>query len=394
MGSEERGGNRLRRVEAGLAWILSIAGGLLLLASGVGVKAAQQSTGSSTPQQPAQQTDPTLSHRPPPKVQSSVVPEGKIQLDVMVSDGAGKPALGLEPWDFKILDNNQPRKVLSFHAYDGATVMPDPPVEVLLVIDTVNLPFPQVAATRQQIEQFLQQNGGHLKQPVRLLLLSDAGMRVQPRSSVDGNALVSVVREIKGSVKVINSAMGGEGLLERFQLCARQMASIAENEARTPGRKLLVWVGPGWPILNRPALGSYSEKDQQRFFDSAVELSNRLREARIVVNSVAPATDDTAFVNLYQAYLKPVKSPQDASSGSLALKVLATHTGGMVLGPDNDLVGQINRCVDEADAFYRVSFDPPAAGHPWEYHDLKVVVDKPGLTARTNTGYYNEPPGN
>ncbi len=382
--------HRLCGARVGIAWSLSCVGLLLLLAGAADVSGAQQSADSSKPQQPV---NPTLEHRPPPKAKSLQIPEGKIKLDVMVSDSDGKPALRLEPWDFKILDNDQSRKVLSFRAFDGVSVMPDPPVEVLLVLDTVNLPFSEVADTRRQIAQFLQQNGGHLKQPVTLMLLSDAGMRVQPRPSIDGNALLSVVNQIKGSVRTINSAMGGEGLLERFQLCARQMSAIAENESRKPGRKILIWVGPGWPILNRQELGSYSAKDQARFFDGVVELSNRLREARVVVNSIAPANGgDTSF--LYQMYLKPVRSAADVSSGNLALKVLATQTGGLILGPNNDLVSQINRCIDQANAFYRISFDPPPPAHPDEFHELKVVVDKPGMKVRTNTAYYNEPPGN
>jgi hypothetical protein len=74
--------------------------------------------------------------------------------------------------------------------------------------------------------------------------------------------------------------------------------------------------------------------------------------------------------------------------------VLVTQTGGLIQGPDNDLVSQINRCIDDANVFYRTSFNPPVPEHPDEYHDLRVVVDKPGLTVRTTTGYYNEPPGN
>lgn len=363
---------------------------LLCIGIAIILQAQQPSAIASPAQQPR---GPVLAKRPAPKAQTLLIPEGKIKLDVMVNDSAGKPVAGLEPWDFKILDNNQPRKLLSFRGFDGVSVMPEPPVEILLLIDTVNLPFSEVADTRHQIELFLQQNGGHLKQPVTLLLLSDKGMRVQPRPSIDGKALLSVVNQIKGSVRVINPAMGGEGLLERFQLCAHQMASIAENEARKPGRKILIWVGPGWPILNRQELGSYSEKDQRRFFDGIVELSNQLREARIVVNSVAPSNGgDTSF--LYQMYLKPVKTAADASSGNLALKVLATQTGGLILGPNNDLVAQINRCIDQANAFYRISFDPPPPAHADELHELKVVVDKPGMTVRTNTSYYDQPPGN
>ncbi|HEV2275263.1 MAG TPA: VWA domain-containing protein, partial [Acidobacteriaceae bacterium] len=68
--------------------------------------------------------------------------------------------------------------------------------------------------------------------------------------------------------------------------------------------------------------------------------------------------------------------------------------GGMIMGPDNDIVSQLNQCVGDANAFYRISFDPPAAEHADEYHDLKVVVDKPGVTVRTTTGYYKPPSGN
>ena len=371
--------------------------GVMALIAGFGgvmISQANPALAQTTSDTQAQQEgagDPALAHRPPPKPQTLLIPEGKIKLDVMVADSEGKAVAGLQPWDFKVLDNNQPRKVLSFRAFNDAGVKPDPPVEVILVIDMVNLPFQQVAFTRQEIERFLKENDGQLKQPVTLLLLSDAGIRVQPRPSVDGNALVSVVSQIKGNVRTVDSAMGGEGLLERFQLCVRQAAAIAENEARKPGRKLLIWVGPGWPMLNRGELGHYSERDQRRYFDSIVELSATLREARMVVYSVAPSAGADATSSIrYQEYLKGVKSPRESDAGDLALKVLATQTGGKILGPDNNLAGQIDRCITDANNFYRISFDPPAAEHADEYHDLKVTVDKPGFTVRTNTGYYNQ----
>jgi VWFA-related protein len=338
--------------------------------------------------------DPVLVKRPPPKQVSTVAPEGRIHLDVLVSDAAGKPVLGLEPLDFKIMDDDQPRKILSFRSFDGISVKPDPPVEVILLIDTANLSFQQVSFARQEIVRFLRQNGGHLAQPVSIMLLTDAGLRVQPRPSVDGNALVTVVDRIKGSIHTINSAEGAEGDLERFQLSVRQMATIGENEARRPGRKLLVWVGPGWPMLDSDNY-SFSGKDQQSYFDTIVEISSNLREARIAVYSVSATDAGLGAVPprrfMYQNFLKGVKSPRQADTGNLALKVLALQSGGRVLGPDNDLVGQINSCIAEANAFYTLSFNPPHANHPDEYHDLQVHVEQPGLTVRTYTGYYNQP---
>lgn len=368
-------------------WLLIGAGVLLL--SGVTLPAMPQDVLSPKKQEPS---DPTLEKRPAPKPSKTLIPEGKIKLDVVVSDGAGKPVTGLQPWDFKILDNNQPRRVMSFKTYDGIQVMPNPPVQAILVIDTVNLPFSQVAFVRQQVDQFLRQDGGHLKLPTTLGLLTDAGVRFQSRPSTDGNSVASVVDGIQGHVSSINSAMGGDGMVERFQLSVRNIAMIAENEAQRPGRKLLIWVGPGWPMLNRPS-GSTIEREQKRWFDSIVELSTRLREGQIAVYSVAPQTGSSTYALMYQAFVKGVPMYQQADSGNLALKVLVKQTAGLALGPDNNLVNQLNRCVDDANAYYRISFDPPPAGHEDEYHDLKVVVDKPGAVVRTSAGYYNEPPG-
>lgn len=340
--------------------------------------------------------DPVLAQRPilkPPAPRSVTTPEGRIHLDVVVSDASGKPALGLTPSDFTLLDDNQPRKILSFHSYDGIAVKPTPPVEVILLFDAANLSPQQTAFTRQQIGRFLRQNSGHLPLPVYLFLLTDAGLRMQPRPSTDGNALAAALDQIDASVHTINPAMGAEGDLERFQLSVREFTAIAENEATRPGRKLLIWVGPGWPMLDGDNF-TYSDKDQRRYFEGIVELSTKLRQARMAVYSVAPSSSvlgSGTHTLLYQAFLKGVKSSRKADTGNLALKVLATQSGGRILGPDNDLAAQINSCIAEASAFYTLSFNPPPANHADEYHDLKVEIGQPGLAAHTSTGYYNQP---
>src|SRR6266702_470639 len=75
--------------------------------------------------------------------------------------------------------------------------------------------------------RFWRRNGGRLAQPVSLILLTDLELRVQPRPSTDGNAVASVLEQIKGRISSLTPAMGGEGALQRFQLSARQMGNIA-----------------------------------------------------------------------------------------------------------------------------------------------------------------------
>ena len=336
--------------------------------------------------------NPRLLHRPPPQpnLRSAITPEGRIRLDVTVTDASGKPVFGLQPWDFKLLDNGRPSKILSFSAFNSTTVKPQPPVHVFLLLDTVNLSFDQVAFIRHQLEIYLRSNGGQLPLPVSIVVFGTKGIRVQARPTQDGNALARMVHKLPASVRTFDLAMGSQGSLERLQLSVRQLEAIAENASRDSGRKLLIWLGYGWPIVNGPN-DSVSPVDQRRYFDAIVQLTNRLREARMVLYSVNPTYSSAFYSETYRAFLDPVLESRQADSVYLAYKVLVIHTGGGIFGPSNDIPGQIEQCLADADNFYRISFNPPAALHRDEFHSLSIQVDRPGLTVRTDYGYYNEP---
>ena len=72
-----------------------------------------------------------------------------------------------------------------------------------------------------------------------------------------------------------------------------------------------------------------------------------------------PSARVTGRETYYKDFLKPVVDPRQARSGNLAVRVLASQTGGLVLGPDNDLAGEIDRCVSDANNFYQLTFDAP-----------------------------------
>ncbi len=316
-------------------------------------------------------------------------PDGQIELDVVVTDKSGKPISGLELKDFTLLDNNLPAKILSFQAFDGTAQKLNPPVEVVLAIDAINLPFGQVAIERQQIAKFLQQNGGHLAQPVSVFVMTDTGVTSSGRPTLDGNALAAATNQLIIGLRTTTRAAGAWGAIQRFGISLDGFTAIANTEAKRPARKLLIWTGPGWPMLVGPNI-QVDAKGQQQMFNSIVQLSDKLRQARITVYSVALGMPGNGTF-FYQSYLKGVKTAEKAESADLSLKVLAIQSGGRALVPDNDLTSQIETCVRDATAFYRLSFDPPRADRANEYHDLKIEVDKPGLTAVTRTGYYAQP---
>ena len=313
--------------------------------------------------------------------------EGRVHLNIAVTDKSGRLVSGLELQDFLLKDNNVPQKIVSFRAVDSPTA--DPSAQVILLLDAVNLDAPAAKRTRDEMAKFLRKNGGHLAHPVSVFLLTDEGAKVLLQASVDGNALAAQLEQTESGFRALGRGAGQYGEIERFESSVKWMAKIANAESKRPGRKLLLWTGPGWPLLDRPDMNP-RDKGQQQMFNEIVNLSTTLREAQITVYSVAVGEPEPGTY-LYEGFLKPVKTVGKANPSELGLKVLAVQTGGRVMSPNNDLAGQISRCVQDIDSYYAITFDPPRADGANQYHDLKVEIGKPGLTARTNTGYYNQP---
>jgi VWFA-related protein len=315
-------------------------------------------------------------------------------LDVVVTDKSGRPVSGLQERDFTLLDNKQPRKIASFHAVEGTTATADPPVQVILLMDGINALFTNVAIERGEIEKFLRRNGGALAQPVSIVILSDTTASGTTPSR-DVNAVIAELNQKQIGLRTIGRAQGVHGGDERIRLSVNALKQLAEYEAATPGLKLAIWISPGWPFLTSGLDQEMASKRQrQELFDSIVAVSDALRQARITLYSVDPlgtAAAGDLRTSDYEQFLKAVKTAKQAEIGHLALQVLAYQSGGRVLNSSNDLAGEIGTCVADANAFYVLSFDGLAGDGPNEYHALEIKIDKPGLTARTRSGYYAQP---
>jgi VWFA-related protein len=315
-------------------------------------------------------------------------------LDVVVTDKSGKPVTGLKQQDFTLLDNKQAQKIMSFQAVEGGAGTADPPMEVILLVDTVNTEFTNVAIERKEIEKFLLRKGGALAQPVSMIFFSDT-TATGTTASRDGNAVLADMNQKQLGLRTIGRSQGFSGGLERTQLSLNTLQKLADFEATLPGRKLLVWISPGWPFLvsglDRELT---SQRQRQQFFTSIVALSDGLRRARITLFNIDPlGTADAGDLRTtdYKQFLKPVKKAEQADNGDLALQVLATQSGGRVLNSNNDLAGEIATCAADANSFYVLTFEGLAGDGPNEYHALEIKLGKPGLTARTRTGYYAQP---
>jgi len=310
-----------------------------------------------------------------------------IHLDVVVTPKSGLPVAGLQQQDFTVLDNTVPQTITSFRAFSSS----DAPVEVILLIDAVNTGYQTIAYERNQIDGFLHANGGKLAHPVKLAIFGDNGTQIQNTFSTDGNAIANSLDKQTVALRTIRRSQGFYGAVDRFGLSMKALAQLASVEATHPGRKLVLWVSPGWPLLSGPGV-QLDGKQQQQLFNAIVTSSTQLRQARITLYNINPlgTAENTANVFYYQQFLKGVSKPYQVSGGNLALQVLAAQSGGLVLNSSNDVTALLQQAFADGDAWYELSFEP-ARSEPNEYHHLEIRVDKPGLTARTRQGYYAQP---
>ncbi len=314
-------------------------------------------------------------------------PPHTIHLDVVVTSKSGVPVGGLEEKDFTVLDNKEVQTITSFQAHDGQ----NEPLDMIVLIDDLNSGFDVIAQERFGIASFLHSNDGKLAHPTSLAILTYKGVEMQGTYSRDGNALSDSLDKYTVGLRTIRPSAGAEGEAEILQGSLNALRMLVTYESTRPGRKLILWVSPGWPLLSGPNI-DLTYKQQEGVFNEITWLSTQLRESQTTIYNVNPLGVDEGpgRTFLYEEYLNGVTKPGDDAMGNLALQVIATETGGLVLS-SSDIAASLKQCAADTGAYYRISFEPPPAKRRDVYHRVEVKVAERGLTARTSTGYYAEP---
>ena len=264
----------------------------------------------------------------PVKMQADAHPEGIIHLDVAATDREGKPFSGLAAKDFTLTDNGVPQKIVSFAASNQPTNENERLTEVVLVLDEVDLSPVQLELVKDESIKFLRQNGGHLGEPTSVYWFTPSGLYATAAPTTDGNALAEDVAHHNSHRTVWAVSRSPDPFVtaesERYARWVRSLRavySIAIERRDVPGRKLLLWMGFGWLAVHGP------EQYKDAAFPWLVELSTRIREARMVISEVTARaepieaepftartrTEPTAldFKDTYKDYLAGVRTPSE-----------------------------------------------------------------------------------
>ncbi len=292
-----------------------------------------------------------------------------IKLNVVASTAKGEPVTDLQASDIRIKEDGKARPVALFRLAGGANSA-DP---TIVIVDRWNEKVATLASTWSEIQEGLRtvQPGD----PVYLYYLDNHGalipVRPLPRADASRAALeLSYSQLIDGLDDVMKMSPGFRGAdawdpVQRANLTFRALNSLSAQVAGLAGRKNLLWVTHGIPLMANVPSGGMADFTQ-RIRDFAATAG----QAQIAVYAV-----DESFAGA---------GADPFGQSHAALEMLTKLTGGRWF-TSNSFKPAIAACLNDSRSNYTVAFYSPIAER--RYHKLRVESARKGVRLLTRDGF-------
>jgi Ca-activated chloride channel family protein len=289
---------------------------------------------------------------PPPRAGSTIrAAVEMVSLPVVVTSGDGGYVTGLTKEDFRVFEEGAPQEIAAFAAVEA-------PISVALVIDTSGSTESQLSRIQAEAMRF-----------VRLLREDDAAAVVSFADEVTLIEPFSIYhRKNPDAIRKIRPG----GLSAVYEAVWLTMEQVLKLEY---GRKAMVILSDG--IDNRSESVSREE---------TLELARRT-EAPIYGVYFAPGGKRAPRWSPI-----PVPSRRDGperDAGRKYLETLAQSSGGLLVDASReaDLGPAFARIARELRNQYSLGYYPRNLRRDGSFREVKAVVTRPGLKARTRGGY-------
>jgi VWFA-related protein len=317
-----------------------------------------------------------------------------VEVRVVAEDKHGKPVADLKKSDFQILDNGRPQAIRLFAAYRGPGTgaapktsgdqsdgsSPTPSDYALILLDWLNTSYGNRIFVQEKVLQLLKDY--QPRQRLAVFVLSHDNPRLLCDFTYDRDLLTYMVSRLSLDPEDMlgpsrdESPFGGRGTRgpqtpqadmaheAALHRASRQtvdtsvaLEKIADHMLHVPGRKALLWVTTGIPMVIG---GSY----YAAFIESAF---GRLNKA------------DTAIYTIDSRGLA-LTPPMDS------LYEFARRTGGEIFYNRNDLDACMRTALEDMAVSYTLGFHMPEDAKPG-LHALQVRLNRPGINLRYRESY-------
>lgn len=348
----------------------------------------------------------------PPAAPTITVTTRLIVLDVTAIDAAGHPVTGLTRDDFRVYDGNERRPIRAFDPPESHGLPPgaanvkgsfDPsrpnafgqaPVMVL-ILDQLNTHFADSSFARRELHDYLAHQPQILPQPTNLLALFDRHFRELAPFTRDRDVLLKALdgTPVRNAWTLEQDGNSEGGPLNRLQQSLEALEQIAQQYARIPGRKNLLWVGGGFPS---PDPTTIDGADALTVRSTLQYVTDLLLDTRITLFAVDPSSSAAGMTEItsieqsnFAMAAGGLSGGIDTFNASEDFDRLAPVTGGRIVRGRNDLEQQISAAVALADTYYTIAYEPPPSGSGPDFRDIRVECLRPGIRVTTRSGYYS-----
>jgi VWFA-related protein len=336
----------------------------------------------------------------------------RVVVDVTVLDEHGKPVEGLKAEDFTIEEDKQPQRILSFDAYElgKPSIFRGPNPRSLPPNVFVNVPnTPEHGPlyvilydlVNTEIEDQMKLRG----QILRFINSKPAGTRFAIFVYSDNLVLAQGFTDDQDQLRAALDGKHEKHRTPRVFLYGRNygrgnpydtvavLTYIGKYLDGIPGRKNLIWISGGFPLLRTP------EKDFPLELDEKVRSQiDSLAQAEIAVFPF-----DVKGVVLYGSVnggpATSVNSPHIPMTGAGVglhleygnMDYIASMTGGRAFYSTNDLIGALEEATDDGGSYYTLTYAPPIQEEDSKCHKITVKTDKPSYQLSYRSEYCRAP---
>lgn len=208
------------------------------------------------------------------------------------------------------------------------------------------------------------------------------------RGDNDKNDNGRKLSEVEKDLETFRSEIFAVGTLGAINYIVRGLREL-------PGRKSVVLMSEGFPLF------SESNTENTRVVTALRRLTDLANRASVVIYTMdarglqtlsLTAQDDVG--NLTREQLEgQLNARRDALFESQSsLQYLAQETGGFAIRNSNDLNAGLRRILNDQRGYYLIGYRPDEATFDATgrrtFHKISVKVTRPGLKARTRTGFF------
>jgi VWFA-related protein len=341
-----------------------------------------------------------------------------VLLDVVVTNGKGKPVQGLKASDFTLLEDGVPQVLSSFQEHTPITAeevakaaaavklpanhftnydpVPNESAATVFLLDALDTPIQAQMYLRDQMIAYMKTVPAGTKIAIFQL---DTQLRMIQGFTSDQEVLRQVVsskRNQPESSPLLGGPMSPGYVRERIRLdiLTQAMQGLARYLGPFPGRKNLIWFTGRVPIpLYGPGF-NVPFPDMTSFIDDFSKTTDVLTLSRIAVYPVDSRGLET---NLAFSAANGVGDPRGSELREFSSRQFYQHgdlddvaeaTGGRAFYNTNGLKDAIAEVVDTGSNYYTLSYNP--SNHDWDggYRKLQVKLAEEGLHLEYRRGYY------